>query len=428
MQVVFLIALGIPVLYILLFSIAGLFYKQPEYTLNAGLRKIAVLIPGYKEDAVICDVAKQSLSQNYPPELYDVIIIADSFLPETLLRLRELPVTLIEVHFDKSTKSKALNKAMEQLTGAYDIAVVLDADNIMATDFLMKINAAFEKNWFALQGHRTAKNMNSSLAILDAASEEINNHIFRKGHRVLGLSSAIIGSGMAFRYDYFKDLMSTVRAIGGFDKEIELKMLRQGCKIEYLDDAFVYDEKVQKAEVFSNQRRRWLSAQFYYFRKDFLSSLRDLLLKGNIDYFDKAIQFIQPPRILLLGSVLLLGTLFIVAGLFIAHSQLLVILWVILIAGCLSAFFFSIPRSFYNYNTLHALLSLPGGMILMLGSLLKIRGANRSFIHTVHTEGAGQGQAQGGGGRRAEGREGAGAQGSGGRAQGEGQEEEGEGQ
>jgi hypothetical protein len=51
---------------------------------------------------------------------------------------------------------------------------------------------------FAVQGHRTAKNTNNSWAILDAISEEINNNIFRKGHRVLGLSSAIIGSGMAF--------------------------------------------------------------------------------------------------------------------------------------------------------------------------------------------------------------------------------------
>ena len=85
------------------------------------------------------------------------------------------------------------------------------------------------------------------MAVLDAISEEINNHIFRKGHRVLGLSSAIIGSGMAFRYNYFKNLMLTVTAVGGFDKEIELKMLKEGRTIEYLDDAVVLDEKVQKA-------------------------------------------------------------------------------------------------------------------------------------------------------------------------------------
>jgi hypothetical protein len=32
-----------------------------------------------------------------------------------------------------------------------------------------------------------------------------------------------------------------------------------------------------------------------------------------------------------------------------------------------------------------ALASLPGGMLLMLRSLIKTRGANKQFIHTKHT-------------------------------------------
>jgi len=385
LQIAVLIIFGLSTLYIFLFSFSGLFYKQPPYPSSSGNRKIAVFIPGYKEDEVIVEVARAALKQNYPPESYDVIIIADSFQPETISKLRELPIKVIEVAFEKSTKSKALNKAMEQLVGHYDIVVILDADNVMAEDFLTKINGAFELNYPAMQGHRAAKNMNTSLAVLDAVSEEINNHIFRKGHRVLGLSSAIIGSGMAFRYDYFKQLMSTVKAVGGFDKEIELKMLKAGHKIAYLDDAYVYDEKVQKAEVFSNQRRRWLSAQVHYFRQDFFDSLRDLFLKGNVDYFDKAIQFIQPPRILLLGAVLLLGLIFSISNIMLNDSIIYLELWGILGIGCLLAFLFAIPASFYNIKTARAIISLPKGMLLMLGSLLKIRGANNQFIHTKHT-------------------------------------------
>ncbi len=385
LQMIVLIILGLSTLYIFLFSFGGLFYKQGPYPKSAKNRKIAVFIPGYKEDEVIVQVAKAALLQNYSQELYDVIIIADSFLPETISSLRELPIKVIEVKFEKSTKSKALNKAMEQLKEQYDTAVILDADNIMANNFLTKINGAFESGCIAVQGHRAAKNMNTSLAILDAISEEINNHIFRKGHRVLGLSSAIIGSGMAFNYDYFKQLMSTVLAVGGFDKEIELKMLKGGHKIAYLDDAYVYDEKVQKAEVFSNQRRRWLSAQLHYFRLDFLSALKDLFLKGNIDYFDKAIQFIQPPRILLLGAVILFSVLFSIANILLNNSVLFIEVWGAVVISCILAFLFAIPGSFYNLKTARAIMSLPKGMLLMMGSLLKIKGANKQFIHTKHT-------------------------------------------
>lgn len=384
-QIIILTLLGLATLYILVFSIASLFYKQKKYVDNGNIKKIAVLIPGYKEDGVILDVANIALQQDYPSDRYDVVIIADSFQQETLNTLKTLPIQLIEVSFDKSTKSKALNKAMATLEREYDIAVVLDADNVMATDFLKKINAAFEYDFIAVQGHRTAKNTNNSWAVLDAISEEINNNIFRKGHRVLGLSSAIIGSGMAFRYNYFKTLMSTVTAVGGFDKEIELKMLKEGRKIVYLDDALVYDEKIQKSEVFGNQRRRWLSAQLHYFKKDIVSAFKHLILKGNIDYFDKAIQFIQPPRILLLGAVMLCSFGFILTNYFLDNPVPLTNYWILLAVACVLSFVFSVPKSFYNLKTLNALARLPKGMLMMLLSLLKIKGANKTFIHTQHT-------------------------------------------
>ena len=384
-QVGLLIYLGLATIYIFVFSVAGLFYRQAPYSVNPVLNKIAVMIPGYKEDEVIVEVAKDALLQNYPRELFDIIIIADSFEPETIIRLRELPVKLIEVSFEKSTKSKALNKAMEELPGDYGIAVILDADNIMERDFLTKINSSLESGFYIVQGHRTAKNMNTSMAVLDAASEEINNHIFRKGHRALGLSSAIIGSGMAFRYGFFKELMSNVKAIGGFDKEIELKVLKDRYKIGYLNDALVYDEKVQNAEVFHNQRRRWLSAQIKYSGQGLFSSFKELLMKGNIDYFDKALQALQPPRILLLGSVIFFTAVFVTLNLILHLNTLFICLWLILFLMCISVFIFSIPFSFYNASTMKALASLPGGMLLMLKSLIRTRGANKQFIHTKHT-------------------------------------------
>jgi cellulose synthase/poly-beta-1,6-N-acetylglucosamine synthase-like glycosyltransferase len=384
-QIILFMILAVPVLYILVFAVAGLFYKQLPVREKAMWRIVAVLIPAYKEDEVIVEAAMHAVKQNYPAGLYEIIVIADSLLPETIRKLSGIPVKVIEVSFEKSTKAQALNKAMAQLPDEYDIAVVLDADNVMGNDFLMKINSAFDRNFFAVQGHRKAKNMNTPLSILDAASEEINNHIFRKGHRVLGLSSAIIGSGMAFRYQFFKELMSSAKAIGGFDKEIELNMLRNGYQIEYIDDAIVYDEKVQKSEVFTNQRRRWLSAQLYYFRRDFLSAMKDLIFKGNIDYFDKAFQFIQPPRILLLGAVILTGSLFIIFSFMRGIGSIYVTMWISLIAACVAAFLISLPRSFYNRQTMQAMMSLPLGMFLMLGSLLRVRGANKSFIHTRHT-------------------------------------------
>lgn len=378
---------GFAAIYIFIFGFAGLFPRKLKAKAEVNHRKVAVLVPGYKEDAVIVDVAKEALKQNYPSEKFDVVIIADSFLPDTLQKLRELPVKLVEVSFEVSTKSKALNRAMDEIGNNYDIALVLDADNLMENDFIAKINQAFEKGFEVVQGHRIAKNTNTSFAVLDAISEEVNNHIFRKGHRNLGFSSALIGSGMAFDYRFFKETMANVKAIGGFDKELELKLLKDRKKIEYLHEAIVLDEKVQKSEVFAKQRKRWLSAQFVYFGRYFFPGLYHLIFKGNIDFFDKVYQMISPPRVLLVGLVTLITLIYGFIEIIFPDSGFLVFgitEWWAVFLLVVVAFLFSIPGKFYSAKTLKAVFTLPKAFFLMFASLFKLKGANKKFIHTEH--------------------------------------------
>lgn len=371
--------------YIFVFSVAGNFYKKRQKSVSKRNNKIALFIPAYKEDSVIVEVANSALKQHYPSDKFDVIVIADSLKRETMINLSELPIKLIEVSFEKSTKSKALNKAMSTLDDAYDYAVILDADNIMEPNFLIKMNDAFENGFQIVQGHRKAKNRNTSFAILDAASEEINNHIFRKGHSALGMSSGLIGSGMGFQYQLFKSMMGTINAVGGFDKELEFKFANENIKIEYLDRAIVLDEKIQKASDFSNQRKRWLSTQFVYLNRYFLTSCKALLFKGNLDFFDKAFQMVIPPRILLIGMTFILafgyGLLTIV---FSVNTNISANLWFVNLVVAISAFLLAIPKSFYNLNTLKAMLSLPSAFFRMAMLLFKLKGANKTFIHTAH--------------------------------------------
>ena len=386
-ELVIYIYLGVAAVYVFIFALAGIFPHKQKQAKSTKQRKFAVLIPGYKEDAVIVDVAKDALKQDYPKDSYEVIVIADSFSADTLKKLRELAIRVVEVSFEVSTKSKALNKAMATIGDNYDVALVLDADNLMAPDFITKINTAFDNGFSVVQGHRAAKNLNNSFAILDAISEEVNNHIFRKGHRVLGFSSALIGSGMAFDYGFFKDTMSQVKAVGGFDKELELKLLKSGEKIEYVQDALVFDEKVQKSEVFANQRKRWLSAQFVYFARYFFPGLYHLFFKGNFDFFDKVYQMVSPPRILLLGLVGILTAVYTALWFLIPNFEFVkmsIIDWLPVFVLVVAAFLLSIPRKFYNAKTLVAVLTLPKAFFLMFISLFKLKGANKKFIHTEH--------------------------------------------
>jgi cellulose synthase/poly-beta-1,6-N-acetylglucosamine synthase-like glycosyltransferase len=386
LETVLFILLSLTSVYLFVFGTAGVFRYRPASAKETMKRRIAILIPGYKEDQVILETARESLLQDYPGDLFDVYIIADSFGRDTIEKLKELEVRVIEVSFDKSSKAKALNKAMQEISDNYDVAVILDADNIMAPGFLDQVNNSFDRGFAAVQGHRTAKNINTRFAILDAISEEINNHIFRKGHRVLGISSALIGSGMAFEYATFKKIMAGVSAHGE-DKELEMHLLMSGIKIEYLPAALVYDEKIQQVTVFARQRKRWLSAQFVNLRQYFGSGIKLFFTKGNIDIFDKLIQMVLPPRLLHLGIVTLLFLATLILDFILPSRSLFSIplsmyaaLWLITWFSIL----ISVPRKFYSKDTFIALKALPGAFIIMFGLLFRLRGADKSFIHTPH--------------------------------------------
>jgi cellulose synthase/poly-beta-1,6-N-acetylglucosamine synthase-like glycosyltransferase len=378
-QIVLFVYFGTVVFYIFSISVASLFPIKTKSYLDVVNRKIALIIPGFKEDRVILEVAEDALNQSYPRHLFDVIVIADSFLPQTLEQLKNLPIKLIEVTFENSTKARSINKALSILPEDYEIILILDADNLMEKDFLKKINEAFSCGFTCVQGHRVAKNLDSSMAILDALSEEVSNKLFRKGHRILGLSAALIGSGMAFDYKYYKEIMKTIDAIGGFDKELELILIRNGNIIEYLENALIYDEKVQTTKVFSNQRRRWLSAHYMYFKVAMRTVFHEVTKNGNFNYFIKAVQFASPPRLLLLGFLLI----FTIISIFVNEPSFTLI-WATLFLMAISAIIFATPGYFYNMGTLKALFKLPHSFMILFFNLFNLKNANKKFIHTQH--------------------------------------------
>ena len=370
----------IQVAYLLFFAVAATIATPVSFKKATTLRSIRIFIPGYKEDAVIIATAKDAICQNYPADLFEVVIIADSFCADTLNTLRSLPIRVVEVSFTKSTKGKALNKAIEVTANEpVDIVLILDADNHMAPGFLQAVNNAFEQGYQVVQGHRTAKNFQTSFAFLDACIEEINNHYFRRGQVAVGLPAALIGSGMAFDWNLFVAMLQDIGDTSGEDKEFEFRLLRQRKKIAFLDGEFVYDEKVSSSEVFTNQRSRWMAIQVVFFKKYFVEGWVQLL-KGNIGFFNKVFQTFLFPR------VLLIATLFIwLIWVFIFSPQFLAIS-IGLIVALATSLFMGIPARWYNRQLLVAFFQIPGALFSMILALLKMGKANKQFIHTPHGE------------------------------------------
>ncbi len=379
-QWILILFISISNFYVFIFSFASIFKYRIKETPNLSFQKFIIFIPAYKEDNVIINVCKESLLQNYPKDKYDIYLIADSLNDNTLAQLKKLRINIIDVNFENSTKTKALNFASSNIsTSEYDTAIILDADNIMEKDFLKKINNTISSQTQVIQGHRTAKNFNSAYAILDAVSEEINNNIFRQGHRKLKLSAALIGSAIAIDFKLFKKIIPEIKAIGGFDKELELILLKNNIKIDYHPTAYVFDEKIQDSKSFTKQRKRWLSAQFYYFKKFLPDATYHLIKNRNLNYFNKALQMMFLPRILLLG----LSFIFICITTFF-NTPLVSLIWIINFIIISVTISISIPKKFYNKKFFYAILSIPSAFISLFLLLFKLKNVNKSFLHTQH--------------------------------------------
>jgi cellulose synthase/poly-beta-1,6-N-acetylglucosamine synthase-like glycosyltransferase len=385
LELFFLVYFTIAAVYFLAFAVASHFYKEINPLQETRKYHIVVLIPSFKEDSVIVETALSAIIHISNRCSFEVLVVADSLLPNTIKRLQETGAKTLPVAFDKSTKSKSINKALEIIPDTCDYILLLDADNQMAEGFLDHIVEKLEQGFRVVQGHRTALNSNTSFAFLDGLSEEVNNAIFRKGHRVLGFSASLIGSGFACEYQLFKELMGEIKAVGGFDKELELALIKRNIKIGYANQAIVFDEKIQQSAAFVNQRRRWLSAQLIYFNRNVWDGFRQLLKHGNIDYFDKVMQFMLPPRIITLGVTFVFAILHLGLSWFGHHPlSLFPASWTGLFITATMAVLLSVPAEKFSMGLIKSLLALPKGFLLTLLALLKIRGANKKFIHTQH--------------------------------------------
>jgi len=378
-QYVFLILFGLQVIYSLLFALGSLLPLKKQRADHDEIKKFTLLFPAYKEDAIIEHSVQEALALDYPKEALKVIVGSDQMKEETVQKLREANIHVVVMDFEHSTKSKNLLAQIESIKSEDwpDFFIVMDADNKMAADTLTRINASVNQRYKVYQTHRTAKNDNTKMAVLDSITEEISNSIFRKGHQNLGLSCSLIGSGMVFEAQFLKAALEAIDKDSAVeDKLLEFFILGERERIVYLEDILVYDEKVAEGKNFSNQRKRWIAGQIHAFKSHFFKGLGQLA-RGNIDYFDKTMQMGLIPK-LLFAFVLVLGSLvsLVLNGSF---------YWYYLLAAYVFALIISVPRHYYRLKNLSLFLEIPKAVFYMILAVLRIK-KNQSVQQFEHTE------------------------------------------
>lgn len=302
------IIISLTVFYMLVFTILSCFSRHSETPKSKKENRFIILIPAYKAGRNVELTVRSALGQTYPQRLFDITVISDHCDEMTNFHLAQQPITLLTPNFEKSSRAKSLQLAINNLPQfkIYDIAIVLNAGNIVEPEFLSQMNEAYEAaGTKAIQAHKLSQNRDTAPARLSAIFEEINNSIFRRGHITLGLSAATAGCGMAFEFNWFKKNIMTANT-NWDDKELEILLMRQHIYVDYFDDIMIFDEKTRRAEEFNRQHGNWVQSQVSSIMRN-VKYLPMAIMSRHYDLIDKILQWMLLPRMIMMAVILFMG-------------------------------------------------------------------------------------------------------------------------
>ena len=228
---------------------------------------------------------------------------------------------------------------------------------------LSMFNNAYYSGCDSIQAHRIAENLNTSIAVLNATSEEINNNFFRLAHTRMGFSSALIGSAMAFDFAMFHERAPKLKG-SDISKAMETVLLEQNIYTEYLAEVVCYSKKEDNADGYQTQRISWIRSQYTstFFALRYLPLV---LLKGEWDYALKLFQWLMPSRFLLIALILLCT-----AGVTLLNWTWAP-KWYVLLATLILTFLMALPEGEVSRRLRKAIWALPVLMFTAVFSHIK---------------------------------------------------------
>lgn len=295
------VLISLTVLYLGFFAITSLLVRHSETPKAKKQNRFIVLIPSNNNGRSLEMTVKSILGQSYTQRLFDVTVIADHEDEMTLFHLAQHPITLLNPNFEKSSRTKLLQLAVNNLPQfkIYDVAIILEAGDVVETEFLEQMNDAYEAaGTKAIQAHKLSLNRDTTSARLSSIFEEINNSIFRRGHISVGLPAAMASSGMVFDFNWFKEHILAAKNSWG-DKELEALLARQHIYVDYFDNIYVYNEKSREAEDFNRQHRSWMMTQGQAILRNF-RYLPAAIMNRHYDLIDKLLQWMLIPRMVMM--------------------------------------------------------------------------------------------------------------------------------
>jgi glycosyltransferase involved in cell wall biosynthesis len=368
-----------PLILLLIYTMARLLGRRPSPTPFAEVKKefqFGIVITAHREADLIPPIVDSLLKQTH--RRFNVYVVADD-CDTTHLHFPDTRIHILRPATPLNDQMASLDYGLQHLTDQDEVLVIFDPDNLAHPDFLRTLNAFYNSGSNAVYGRMRSKNTEDTYEQIDHWGASLSNFIERDMRSLLGFSANISGSGISVHKALYKKIKYDQRSrTGGFDKQLQLGIVKNIHRITYAREAVFYDEKVRDGNNFERQRTRWIAAHFKFLGNAFNLLWTGLRRRdGNLIYF--AYNLVRPPYFILLG----LSCFMMITDWFI--DPRLSYAWL----GCLAAFTLSflliVTKDVAHRSPGKILLYIPRIFYRQIRALTRLRFNKRSLLKTSHT-------------------------------------------
>ncbi|MBD5170322.1 MAG: glycosyltransferase family 2 protein [Oscillibacter sp.] len=258
--ILFLVCYGYQLLYV---PVA--LWRKHKVVRSIPPRRYAVLISARNEETVIAQLIESIRGQDYPADMLSVFVVADNCTDNTAKVAASAGAVVWErKNLCQVGKGYALHFLLSHIREEYgddhfDGYFVFDADNLLAPDYVSRMNEVFSPEHQIVTSYRNSKNYGDNWISAGYGLWFLRDAAFLNDPRTrLGLSAVVSGTG----YLFGKDIMLR---LGGWpfhslseDTEFTVDCILKGEKVGYCGEAELFDEQPTRLGQSIRQRMRWV--------------------------------------------------------------------------------------------------------------------------------------------------------------------------
>ena len=288
---------SVMVYYKIIYFFIGMFWTR-KFKKTTNYHKYGIVIAARNEEKVIGNLIDSINKQDYPKDLIKIFVVADNCSDKTAEIARKKGCICYE-RFDEyhKTKGYALEYLFKKIDQDYKIDsfegyFVFDADNLLKSDYIKRMNDAFESGEKIITSYRHSKNFDANWISSTYAIHWLRS--IRTGHRarsILHLATNIQGTGFLVASEILHDGWHWTSLTE--DRALTVDSVAKGYEITYQDEAIFYDEQPTNLKIALRQRLRWSKGHLLAFIETSPKLVRNIIFgkkyTENKKKYDKTI-------------------------------------------------------------------------------------------------------------------------------------------